>query len=551
MKLLASVVLSLALLAVPASAAPLKSDNVSLVTKLPEAVGAASARFSPDGRTMYVSTWKGLHTYDITKPDDPQRLGFLPLPHFENEDVDAGDGVVIISNDPSEGVGIVYIIDVSDPSLPTVRSTIQNGDILGSSDESNTGHIANCLQGCKYLWTTGTEEGIAIFDLTDLDNPKFVKKIEMPHGFDADGNLKESAGFTHDVYVDRSGIAWITGKDGTFGYTTADPTNPTLVYRSDETVFNSGNDGPTSPETAQDYPLDFLHHNSIRTGIQLAGKPVVAPGADPAPVTAPAGTPPANAAPTAGTKPATKKPTRPSKRKYKRALRKCGKRKACRKKVKRAYKRKLKRYHAAMKAYDGRLVHSNRTTLGGLGDIVAITEEDYTRPGCQGQGSFETWQIVPGEFNSDGSTKLKLLDTWTTELNGLESGVGRSPATVLCSAHWFDEDQGLLAQGWYDQGVRFLDINDPHDIKQVGYWVTQGTFWGAYYAPTDPKREIVYGLDVTSGIDVLRIDRSQAKTEVAPVPDRWMSGVSFNGAKPSATFGFACPLLLSTVPGAR
>ena len=96
---------------------------------------------------------------------------------------------------------------------------------------------------------------------------------------------------------------------------------------------------------------------------------------------------------------------------------------------------------------------------------------------------------------------------WTTELNGLESGVGRSPATVLCSAHWFDEDHGLLAQGWYDQGVRFLDISDPTEIRQVGYWVTTGTFWGAYYAPSDPTRSIVYGLDVTSGIDVLKIDQ--------------------------------------------
>ena len=40
----------------------------------------------------------------------------------------------------------------------------------------------------------------------------------------------------------------------------------------------------------------------------------------------------------------------------------------------------------------------------------------------------------------------------------------------------------------------------------------QGTFWGAYYAPTDPKREIVYGLDVTSGIDVLQ-DRPHAERD--------------------------------------
>src|SRR5689334_13413645 len=83
--------------AAPASAAPTHSANVSLVNVLPEAVGAASAHFSADGHVMYVSTWKGLHVYDVSDPQAPKRLGFLPLPHFENEDVDAGPGVVIIT----------------------------------------------------------------------------------------------------------------------------------------------------------------------------------------------------------------------------------------------------------------------------------------------------------------------------------------------------------------------------------------------------------------------------------------------------------------------
>src|SRR4051794_34189042 len=212
----------------PPAAGPLQSDNVELVTKLPEAAGAASARFNAEGTVMYVSTWKGLLTYDITDPADPKRLGFLPLPHFENEDVEAGDGVVVITNDPSEGLGLIYVIDVSDPSMPTIRSIIRNGDIVGATNElgvddttSNTGHIANCLQGCKWLWTTGTEEGISIFDLRDPDSPKFVKQMAMPKG-----KASGESGFTHDVFVDRSGVAWVTGKDGTFGYTTADPANP-------------------------------------------------------------------------------------------------------------------------------------------------------------------------------------------------------------------------------------------------------------------------------------------------------------------------------------
>src|SRR3954447_15160689 len=144
--------------AAPAFAAPFHSDNVQLVTKLPDTAGAASARFV--GKHMYVSTWKGLSVFDISKADDPQRVGFLPLPHFENEDVDAAGDIVIISNDPSEGIGLIYVIDVSNPTTPTIRSVIPNGLITGDPIEADnpsyTGHIANCIQACKYLWTTGT-----------------------------------------------------------------------------------------------------------------------------------------------------------------------------------------------------------------------------------------------------------------------------------------------------------------------------------------------------------------------------------------------------------
>jgi hypothetical protein len=323
-------------------------------------------------------------------------------------------------------------------------------------------------------------------------------------------------GFTHDVYVDRASIGWVTGEDGTFGFDGSDPAHPRLVYRSDEAVKNSGHSGPDSPDTAQTYPLDFLHHNSIRTSIQLAPLPV-AQSQPAAPVHAP-------------TKPAAKKPAQKAKKKHKASKHK---QKATKKHKAKQKKRKTKTRR-----------HRTRTTLGGLGDVMAITEEDYTRPTCNGQGSLQTWQITD-ERNSDGTIKLKLLDMWTTELDELSRLEGRSPATALCSAHWFDEDGGLLAQGWYDQGVRFLDISSPKDIRQVGYWATTGTFWAAYFAPTDPKRETVYGLDVTGGIDVLHIDRSTHMRAVrAPVAQRWLKPAA-SLRVPSPKWGYVCPLLLN------
>lgn len=215
---------------------------------------------------------------------------------------------------------------------------------------------------------------------------------------------------------------------------------------------------------------------------------------------------------------------------------------SCARRSTRASRSACRRRAAALRRYARELRRKRvSTTAGGTGDVLAVTEEDYLRPGCTGQGSLQTWQITD-ERNSDGSAKLALLDLWTTELNELREMRGRSdeaiPATVNCSAHWFDEANGLLAQAWYDQGIRFLDISDPRDIKQVGYYVTLGEFWAAYYAPADPSRQIVYALDTLGGIDVLRIDRSaSARAVEAPARERR------SRSRPSPDWGFVCPAL--------
>jgi hypothetical protein len=415
------------LLSAPAQA--LDSDNVAQLGKLPDSAGAIGARFSPDGNTMYVTSATGLQIYDVSEAEAPRKLSQLALPHFENEDVDLGPGVIVITNDPSfSGIGAIYLIDVTDPSTPRIRSVLPTNVPIAGTDNTDNGHIANCINGCQYLYTTGTSEGLTVYDIRNLDAPRRVGTIPLP------GN-----GFTHDVQVDDYGVAWVTGEDGTFGYTTADPLHPVLKYRSDPSIVNTGGGLPGDDGSG---PLDFLHHNSMRVSK----------------------------------------------------------------------------------------------------DLLAVTEEDYAKPTCEGQGSFQTWRITR-ERNADGTLKLALVDMWTTELNELAELEGRSPATVNCSAHWFDVDGGLVAQGWYDQGVRFLDISDPANITQVGYHVTQGTFWAAYFAPTDPARETVYALDTTSGIDVLHIDRPDGKMQ----PRRKAATEEELAARgawgvPSARWGFAAPL---------
>ena len=81
-------------LAAPAGAA-IKSDNVSLLGKVPDSAGAIGARFSPDGDTMYVTSATGLQIYDVSVPAAPRKLSQLALPHLENEDVDVGRDTVV------------------------------------------------------------------------------------------------------------------------------------------------------------------------------------------------------------------------------------------------------------------------------------------------------------------------------------------------------------------------------------------------------------------------------------------------------------------------
>jgi hypothetical protein len=187
--------------------------------------------------------------------------------------------------------------------------------------------------------------------------------------------------------------------------------------------------------------------------------------------------------------------------------------------------------------YNDFILHNSKRN----GQTLLITEEDYvdtdeTPPGgCRGQGKFETWSIAmrPGG--------LSPLDTWMTELNGSDS---KAAATVNCSSHWFEVSKDLAAVGWYEQGTRFLDVHDPRDIRQVGFYLpANGSTWAAYWSPTDPTRSIVYTADAYLGVDVLRNDRkadlSTMQTLTAPVPASWFTATPTYA--PSDTWQFACP----------
>lgn len=472
---------------------PLVSDNVSLLATLPVPT-PIGARFRDDH--MYVTGTAGLTIYDVSDPELPVPVGALALPHFENEDVDLGGDVLLISNDPSEGAGILYVIDISDPRLPRLLSATPNDFIatglpgifgLPEPLPDGIGHTVSCVNAdCTYAYLAGTSAGIDIVDLRDPAHPKKAGRFKPA--------ITSIA--THDVQVDARGLAWIVGGDGTAAYDVTDPVNPRLVARTDETIVNSGQLGVPGPDPvfgiggAGETPIDLIHHNSLRLG-ELAR--------------------------TRGSG-GTTISTRRSRDGF-----------------------RLKRFaQEPGKTYPA----------GGDSPLFGITEEDYNRPTCAGAGSFQTWGLTAAT-TSTGAAKLVLLDMFTTELESLVKGTGWAPATGLCSAHYFDYRDGIVAQGWYEEGTRFLDVRDPTDVRQVGYWVpAKGETWSVVYPPTDPTGEIVYALDFARGIDVLRLDRSSLRERRAPVRRSWLSGdqgradgvTARTGLTRAGRYGFVCRL---------
>ena len=160
------------------------------------------------------------------------------------------------------------------------------------------------------------------------------------------------------------------------------------------------------------------------------------------------------------------------------------------------------------------------------GNVLLVTEEDYFNDGdealCERAGSVQTWWVQDldgaayrsGSPDTPGSGTISPLDASNVPA---EFGGGLTlPAGAFCSAHWFDYHQsGIIAQGFYQAGLRLVDVRDPRNIKQYGYATGGGTeVWDAYWVPerngkgqaTGKKTNIVYTADLARGIDVYQVD---------------------------------------------
>ncbi|MGH8969371.1 MAG: LVIVD repeat-containing protein [Actinomycetes bacterium] len=144
------------------------------------------------------------------------------------------------------------------------------------------------------------------------------------------------------------------------------------------------------------------------------------------------------------------------------------------------------------------------------GNVLLVTEEDYENTDCATAGSFQTWHV--GRLDGTPGS-IRPLD----RINPVDIGEGVSaPHLAFCSAHWFDYHQsGIVAQGYYEGGLRLIDTRDPSDLKEYGY-VASGLseVWDAYWVPsrnshggaTGRKTNVVYTVDAVRGLDVYTVD---------------------------------------------
>lgn len=239
---------------------PLTSSNVDLVATVPGTyIGMRKV-----GKHLVATGSNGLSTFDISNPALPKPLAVLPIAHFENEDVSADSRVAVISNDRLRGSngGLLYVVDVRDMSRPALASVLRLA-IAGPTDtERGPGHIANCVAPgptpCDTLWLTGGHR-VWVVDLKDLKAPKLLGAFDSPAsmgsiGFGKPGKMRTGA--THDVERDSTGMLWVTGSGGAFGYRlTADPLKPRLLTGSGRTGVR--------PDVN-----DFILHNSKRSSAQ-------------------------------------------------------------------------------------------------------------------------------------------------------------------------------------------------------------------------------------------------------------------------------------------
>ena len=161
----------------------------------------------------------------------------------------------------------------------------------------------------------------------------------------------------------------------------------------------------------------------------------------------------------------------------------------------------------------GRFVHNSERPLGPTasqgapgadGKLIYWAEEDITT--CDTAGEFGI-SSLEGALDTDATGDLKTIGTWSPlEKEGAGAG--------SCSAHWFTMRDHVVAEGFYANGTRFIDVSNPANPIQVAYFrPDDGVAWAAYW-----HGPYVYVADNARGVDILRVKLAGSSSTGLPEP---------------------------------
>lgn len=150
------------------------------------------------------------------------------------------------------------------------------------------------------------------------------------------------------------------------------------------------------------------------------------------------------------------------------------------------------------------LFHSGVWPRSGADKFVLMQGEKNFKPRCDpGQGPFMTYRAAA--VPNSNRHEFSLVDRYRVE-NGAYAD-GAPPVNALgCSAHWFEvhptyKNGGMVAIGYYEHGTHFLNVANDGEITRKGYFLpAAGSTSAAYWI----NRNVVYAVDYTRGIDILR-----------------------------------------------
>lgn len=152
------------------------------------------------------------------------------------------------------------------------------------------------------------------------------------------------------------------------------------------------------------------------------------------------------------------------------------------------------------------LFHSGDWPRQAKDNFIVMQGEDNFNPQCnEDNGPFQTYDARKWKKTKT----FTLIDTFRVE-NGTYMDGSPAANALGCSAHWFEvhpkwKNSGLVAVAYYEHGTRFLSVDNKGKIKEVGYFLPHGGSTSAAYWPEKgDKARIVYAVDYTRGIDILR-----------------------------------------------